>query len=227
MDATDSERSFLQRNRIAIGVVLTVMIGLIVMAVKTFSGHSAPPRRESTFTMVSLPPPPPPPPPPPVQPPPPQEQKMMEQTPVNEPEQKAEEKPEPPAPALGTGIKGNGPADGFGLGGSNGSGILGGRNPGGTGSKFGWYAGQVQTKVADALRNHRKTRSASINGIRIRIWPDATGRVNHAQVVGTTGDAAVDDAIKNEVLTGLQLQEPPPPGMPTPIVMRLTARRPN
>ena len=28
--------------------------------------------------------------------------------------------------------------------------------------------------------------------------------------------------IKGEVLTGLQLQEPPPAGMPLPIVMRLT-----
>ena len=34
-------------------------------------------------------------------------------------------------------------------------------------------------------------------------------------------------AIKDEVLAGLQLREPPPEDMPVPIVMRLNARRPN
>jgi periplasmic protein TonB len=37
----------------------------------------------------------------------------------------------------------------------------------------------------------------------------------------------MDEAIKTEVLTGLQLQQPPPPDMPMPMLLRLTARRPN
>ena len=152
---------------------------------------------------------------------------MVEQTPINEPEAKPEPKAEAP-PDLGTNIKGDGPSDGFGLNGSNGSGRLGGQANGrGSGSRWGWYAGQVQTRIADALRNNRKTRTASISSLQIRIWPDNTGRVTRAQLVASTGDASVDEAIKSEVLNGLQLQEPPPVGMPTPIVLRMSARRPN
>jgi len=37
----------------------------------------------------------------------------------------------------------------------------------------------------------------------------------------------VDDAIKNQVLTGLMLPEAPPTDMPMPIVLRVNAQRPN
>ena len=129
---------------------------------------------------------------------------------------------------MGTNVTGNGPADGFGLGRAGGNGMIGGRSGsgGGGGSRWGWYAGQVQSRIGQALRNHRKTRSAGLS-LQVRIWPDSTGRVTRAQLVGSTGDAALDLALKDEVLTGLQLQEPPPAGMPMPILMRLSARRPN
>jgi len=47
------------------------------------------------------------------------------------------------------------------------------------------------------------------------------------ELSGSTGEPALDAALKNQVLNGLQLQEPPPSDMPLPIVMRLTARRPQ
>ena len=94
------------------------------------------------------------------------------------------------------------------------------------GSKFGAYASQVQSRVVDSLRNHKKTRSAAMN-LKVRVWADSTGRITRATLSGTSGDATVDRAIRDEVLTGLQLQAPPPEGMPMPIVMRLSATRPN
>ena len=96
----------------------------------------------------------------------------------------------------------------------------------GGGSKYGLYAGQVQSRIAEALRNHKKTRSAALN-IKVRIWADPTGRITRATLSGSSGDAAVDRSIREEILTGLQLQSPPPEGMPMPIVMRITATRPN
>jgi len=156
---------------------------------------------------------------------------MVEQTPMNEPESKPDEKPPPPKAAdppgpLGTNIKGDGAPDGFGLSGSPGGGFFGGGSAGRAGSKYGWYAGQVQAKIAEALRNDPRTRDAAMR-IQVRIWPDLTGRVTRAQLQGSTGDSAVDEEIKNQILTGMQLQEPPPEGMPTPIILRLTALRPN
>jgi len=155
---------------------------------------------------------------------------MVEQMPIDQPEQKPEAaaKPEePPAGPLGTGITGQG-TDGFGLGKSgNGAGGNGtGSGSGHKGSRWGWYAGQVQSRIQEALRNNRKTRDAAMR-IEVRIWPDSAGRIARAKLSGTTGDPAIDAALQNEVLTGLRLSEPPPEGMPIPIVMRLTARRPN
>ena len=142
-----------------------------------------------------------------------------------QPEEKPQEAPKPvdAPPTLGTNLKGEGPGmSGLGASG-NGGGFGGGGGRGG--SKWGWYAGQVQRSVADALRRNSKTKTASMK-IQVRIWPDKTGRITRAQLDGTTGDSKLDAAIQNEVLTGLQLQEPPPQGMPAPIVLRLTARRP-
>ena len=151
---------------------------------------------------------------------------MIEQAPV-ENEEKPDDKPPAPAPDLGTGLKGDGPPDGFGMGGSGGGSRIGGGSSQQR-SKWGWYASQVQSRIAEALRTNRKTRVAKMNSVQVRIWPDAaTGRVTRASLAGSTGDAALDAAITSEILTGLQLTEPPPAGMPAPIVLRLSARRPN
>jgi TonB family protein len=127
---------------------------------------------------------------------------------------------------MGTNIEGTGP-DAFGLAKGGGGGLIGGKGSGGKkGSKYGAYAAQVQTRIVQALRSHKKTRASSLN-ITARIWLDASGRVTRATLAGSSGDAATDAALRNEILTGLQLQAPPPAGMPMPIVMRLKATRPN
>jgi hypothetical protein len=150
---------------------------------------------------------------------------MVQETAAVEKPKEAPKAPEPPKEALGTGIKGNGPGlSGLGGSGDGGGGFGGGG--GGGGSKWGFYAGQVQAKVAEALHNNKNTRKATIK-IQVRIWPDkTTGRITRVKLDTSTGVKAIDDAILNEVLTGLQLPEPPPAGMPLPIVMRLTEKRP-
>jgi TonB family protein len=155
-----------------------------------------------------------------------QKQEMMEQQPVDADEAKPEPT-EAPSPSIGTNITGNGPADSFGLG-SNKGGFLGnGSNSGRANrSQFGWYANQMIKSFSEALSRNPRTQNASF-AIKARIWADAGGRVTRARLAESTGDPALDAAIKNEILTGFQLQEPPPEGMPMPIVMRLTARRPN
>lgn len=138
-------------------------------------------------------------------------------------------KDEPPPTNLGTNIKGPGGSDGFGLGTSGNGGGLGlgtGGNGGRQGSKWGWYAGQVQSKVAEALRQHPGTKAASMS-VKVRIWADMTGRVTRAQLDASTGDATLDRTLQDKVLTGLRLAEPPPEGMPMPIILRLSARRSN
>ncbi len=229
----DDDPGFFQKFRVPI-----IVGGLVVVAVAGwflfFSKGEKPKKKSSSVSMVTLmpPPPPPPPPTPPPTPPPPQPEEEQPETKQEFVEEtKPDAAPEPESPPdeapLGTNIEGNGP-DSFGLAKGGGGGMIGGtgKGKGGGGSKYGLYAGQVQARVVEALKSHKKTRSAALN-VKVRVWADSTGRITRATISGTSGDAAVDRAVRDEILTGLQLQNPPPEGMPMPIVMRITATRPN
>ena len=152
---------------------------------------------------------------------------MIEQAPV-ENESKPEEAPdEPPAADIGTNIAGDGPPDAFGLSGRNraGTGTGSGNAKAQQRSRWGWYASQVQGRIQSAVRSSRATRAANLRAD-VKIWADSTGRVTRAAIASSSGNAAIDSALRDQVLTGLQLSEPPPEGMPMPIVLRVTARRP-
>jgi TonB family protein len=223
----EGDDGFFARHRAKIIVaVFAALAGGAFFFMKSGKSASAPQRAPERMVSISLPPlpKPPPPPPPKVQPPPPKEEKMVQETAAEEKPKEAAPKPPEPAPApLGTGVKGDGPGI-AGLGSSgNGSGGFGGGGGGG-GSKWGWYAGKVQARVAEALRRDSHTKSASMQ-VQVRIWPDNTGRITKAKLDRSTGDRNLDAELER-VLTSIQLTEPPPTGLPLPIVMRLTARRP-
>jgi TonB family protein len=220
------KRTFFGRYGFAIGMCAVVAV-VVVLFSQVLSAHRGPPRHKAAEVVmirpVTSPTPPPPPPPQMVQ-----RQQVTEQTMVNDQEITPEEQaPEELAASLGTGIVGNGPADAFGLGRRD-TGIFsgqGGAGGKGTGNKYGSYFSQVKEALSDALRQNPLTRSASFN-IKLRIWADITGRITRAKLVESTGDAAIDEAIKTAVLIGRQLPDTPD-GMATPIELHLTARRPN
>ncbi|MEI6345568.1 MAG: TonB family protein, partial [Verrucomicrobiota bacterium] len=97
---------------------------------------------------------------------------------------------------------------------------------GGHGSKFGYYAGQVKNRILDVLRANKKTRSAVMD-VQVRVWLDDTGRVTKVTLSKSTGNPMLDDALKSEVLSEISMSEPPPQGMPMPIVMHFSAKRPG
>ena len=153
---------------------------------------------------------------------------MVEQAPVENHESKPEPKADEPPPVdIGTGIKGDGPPDGFGLSGRG----TGQRSGGGTAvnpsrSRWGWYAAQVQSRIQQAVRSHPSVRTASLRA-EIKVWADSSGCITRAKLASSTGSSELDNALRDQVFTGLTLSEPPPDGMPMPIVLRVTARRPN
>jgi periplasmic protein TonB len=233
----EDERGFLERHRakIMVVVVLAVTAGGIV-----FMNRKQPPKEfisKPQMSMVDLlPPPPPPPPPPPKEPEPPPPEEQMEEEKVEEfiAEENLEPDPEPQAAEADAGpttsIAGDGD-DGFGLrqgrGGNLPAGFgIGGPRGGAGGGRFTGYAAKVQGAVSDALRRHQATRSAALT-VEVRIWADSLGRVSRAQLVRGSGDSAIDQALRGEILTGLQLAEPPPADMPMPINLRISARKPN
>jgi len=209
--------------------VIAVLFGGVVY---WFAGQNdmPPPRQVRELTIVNIVPPPPPPPPPMP------EQKMIEQPKMAEQEFK-EDKPvdkpkdepvkdakndQPPGP-LSLDAKPVGPGDLFNLGGKPGGNPYGG---GGGGSRWGWYGAIVTAQVESALRANART-SRLVATTQIRLWADGSGRVIRVVLTPSTGDAEIDAVIRNDVLGGLTLREPPPKDMPMPIVTRVTAQRPN
>lgn len=132
-----------------------------------------------------------------------------------------------PAPDVGTDLTGPGGPDGFNIGRSKGGTGRGGAGLGGAPrSRWGYYAGQVQKTIADALRQNPKLRRAALSA-QVRVWADSNGRITRVTLAKSTGNRELDDVLTSEALRGLQLAEAPPQGMPMPINLKLTARRPN
>ncbi|MCE0483748.1 MAG: TonB C-terminal domain-containing protein [Methylacidiphilales bacterium] len=222
----EDDRTFLEKYGVILGLAVVVLLlasGGIVAYFLT--GPAKAPKKPEEIMVKLLPPPlPPPPPPPPPKVPPPPEQKMVEQPKVKPDEQKPKEakNDHPPGPS---GPKASGPPSDEGIGGTGGGdGTIGGDGSGS--SRWGWYAGEVQSAIADALRKNDKTRTAVIH-LKVRVWADRSGRITRAKISGSSGDPAVDNALQSEVLTGLSLPEAPPTDMPMPIVLRISAQRPD
>ncbi|ALK09640.1 hypothetical protein BVIR_1866 [Blastochloris viridis] len=219
-----------RRRSVVFGAGAVVVLGLIGGSVLLLTGgEQEPPRRVQEFMVVTIPPPPP---PPEVQPPP--EAQMVEQPKVTEQEFKEDkvvEQPkdevpnddtkadEPPGPpALDADAKGPGDM----------AAKVGGRpmtGGGGGGSRWGRYASMVQGQLEAALRSNPKTRNAVMQ-VQVRVWADSSGRISRIVLASSSGNPEIDNAIRNEVLAGIVLREPPPPDMPMPMVTRITARRP-
>ena len=152
-------------------------------------------------------------------------QEVIEQKPIDSPEPPKEDndEPMPGPPALDA--AGNGPGELLGRPGSRGL-IGGGGGGGGGGSRWGWYASIVQSQIEAALRANEKTRHAVMR-VQVRLWSDPMGRVTRVQLMSSTGDAALDAALRDDVLGRLTLREPPPKDMPMPIITRVTAQSPS
>lgn len=232
IDQEERQAGFVGRHRIKLVVAACSVVGIVLLMV--FGGGSDRPARAKVAPQVvaiTLPPPPPPPPPPPKprEPRPetaPREEQMIMQEAITEPEEAPSEAPAAAEASLGTGITGDGPADGFGLGTSGGGGLFGGGGGKGkgSGSRWGWYAGQVQYGVQTALGADPRTRLLALD-VRVRIWVDETGRIERVELPSSGLPADVVASVR-EALVGVQLRQAAPADMPMPIVLRVNARRP-
>jgi len=227
----EEQPTFFQRHRLILAGLVLGALGFAIWLGRTLFEKTSDSRQTSRTITVALPPLPssPPPPPPTQTPPPPMEQRMITQDPIVDdidfrPTEAAPADAANDGTAIATGIVGDGPRDGFGLRAHRGNKaaptLASQRSHGG---RWGWYAAQVQRTVGKALQETPATRCAEFR-IEARIWADHSGQITRARLSGTTGNSAWDQAITNQVLAGLILPEAPPPGMPMPIVLRLTAR---
>ena len=218
------------KARLFIGGMLALVLlgGIISFATSGGKTKKISPRKNEFVTITLPPPPPPPPPPPKVDPPkqeePPKKDEIVEEEPVDltPPDEPAEA---PPSEDLGTNNTGSGgPNMGLTQGGGNGK--AGGRRSGlGGANKYARYSISAKASIENALRSDPVTRKAILNGMTLEFWPDSSGNIIRARIIGSSAGSVIDEAVKR-VLVGLQT--PPAPTaaeMPPSVKIRINARK--
>ena len=205
--------------RIIAAVVIAVAVFFIVKLILGFI-HEKPNKNEKKIQSINLVAPPPPPPPPP----------KMEKLPepeikekIQEPEPDPEPLPDTPdeAPArdLGLDAEGTAGSDGFGLAArKGGTGLF-----GGNGDPYAFYSKRIKDEVFTALSKHDELRRKSYSAtVKIKIKSD--GSVDGIELIKGSNDSELDETI-SRILDQLKIHgEPPPPGMPQTIKIRISNR---
>lgn len=193
-----------------------IILVAVIAAIMLLRGQTITERPgEEKITRVVLPPPPPPPPPPEVQP--------QETPPEPRPapiEQPVTDTPPPPTPQADaapgdsalTAREGAGPSN-YGLAVGDGGGTrIGGRPGGGGGDGFAAYANIAVTDIRRAAQSDAAL-SRGRYTVRLLVSVNPDGRITNVRLISGSGDARRDAAIERR-LTGLQLSQRPPQGLP-------------
>lgn len=199
-------------------VVVIVAIALIFF-VRSMLLAPAP---KPTVQQISLlvPPPPPkvdtPPPPPEIK----EEVKLEEKQVEPEPTPDTPSDEPPPGDLLGLDADGGAGADGFGLiGKKGGRGLIG----SGEGSRFAWYAGTLKEQLSEHLSDRDEVRKKRYS-VRVLMWINADATIKRVQVVDSTGNKSVDNALRGALDKVTRVAEAPPEDMPQPVRLRISSR---
>ncbi|MBN1105207.1 MAG: TonB family protein [Deltaproteobacteria bacterium] len=208
--------------------VLLIVVGVVV--VKMLISDDAAKRRQMIQMVTLIKPPPPP--PPPEKPPEPEikKQEVIEEKPDKpEPEESKDSQDDKPAgDQLGLDADGTAGSDGFGLVGKKGGRALIGGDMGSQSllRRYAWYTQILQ----DEIRQKVKKRLDEAGGIPkgkfqtlVRIVLDEQGSILSFDIVGSSGNHKMDDAVK-ETLASARVQEPPPEGMPKAMKLRISSQ---
>lgn len=192
------------------------------------------PARKQIVQQIQLVRPPPPPPPKDLPKPPeikPREEVRIDQ-PKPEPREQARADEPPPSPQLGLDAQGGAGGDAFGLVGRPGGrdittigkdGGPGGGVGGASRLQFAFYTNQLQQRVHEEISRHQKLRDGDYRAV-VLVWIGRDGRIQRAEVRGTSGDANRDRLIQTALTDMPPLREPPPENMPQPVQLRITSR---
>lgn len=205
-------------NIVVIIVAGAAIIAIVAWGIMTLmGGKSGKPRKPPVVTLLPDKPPPPPPPP--------KEEKKPEPPKENPKDVKMEPPKEALQPAQNEPLKMEGAAgDGDS---AFGSGTVGreytGGNIGATGAVQGMYAGRLQRHLQDQLSRNRKLKESDYR-VTVRVWLRRDGSVEKADLAQSTGNATLDELLREALLQVTAMREAPPENMPQPIRIRITAR---
>ncbi len=205
-----------------IGVALLIIASVAIFIVIRGFLVNKPAKNEKKIQPITiLKPPPPPPPPPKIEKPP--EPEMKEK--IEDPEPQEEDKPIPdtpdeaPARDLGLDAEGTAGSDSFGLAArKGGTGLF-----GGGGDPYAHYGSMVKNDVASLLTSHDELRRKAYTAI-VKIWLKSDGTVERIDLAKGSNDPEIDDLISRLLDKLKKVNEPPPPGMPQPIKLKISSR---
>jgi len=190
---------------VVLGVGVWLLIGLL-------QSDAKPPKQVVEIQVIR----PPPPPPPEIEeePPPPEFEEEVE-IPEPEPLPDMPDLPDaPPAESLGLDADGVAGTDAFGLAANRGGrGLIGGAG------QHRWYAQKTKDLVSEFLGQHEELKAENYK-VRVLVWIDEAGAARFS-LVSTTGNPALDKQLKATLEKFDRFQEPPPPGLPQPISIRI------
>jgi protein TonB len=197
---------------------ILLLIGFVWFVRTMMASKTSKSTRQVQIVQV-IQPPPPPPPPPPDQPPPPPPEKTEEQLPKDQPEPPPDESPAPAQP-LGVDAEGSAGADAFGLAARRGGSDL----IGGTGTApFAWFTNRISDAIRDHLAAAPCTKSAK-GSLSVRVLMEADGRVKQIKLATSTGNSKTDECIETALTSITRMSDPPPPGMPEQVNVKIVAR---
>lgn len=199
--------------------IASVGVGAALMIRKFMAAEPAKTERKiQTITVLT-----PPPPPPQIKEKPPEPEIEPEKVEIPEPEVPDElpdeASDEPEGDALGLDAEGGAGSDGFGLiGRKGGRGLL-----AGVGGPLVRFAGQVQKLIQQALYTDDEIRRHEYS-VLLKVWVAFDGSIERTELAGSTGNNAVDEKIESAIAALPRVSAAPPPDMPMPIKLRITAR---
>jgi protein TonB len=204
-------------------VVLTVVVMVVVLVgcillLRNFLAKPVQKQKQVVQEIRIVRPPPPPEVKPPPPPPPEEEVDLPEPDPT--PVENSDEPP--PGDRLGIDATGTGGGDAFGLVGRPGGRDL--LSTGGSSSGlYTLYAGVIKNEILDSLENEPRARKGSYS-VNVRLWVRRDGSVERAELMGSSGNAERDDAIRSALSRMSKISQPPPTDMPQPISLRIVSR---
>jgi protein TonB len=88
---------------------------------------------------------------------------------------------------------------------------------------FRWYTDQIKTRIEEALAAQKDLVKVQYR-LNVHVWVARDGRVERAELQGSSGDASIDKLIRLALSKMKAIAEAPPEDMPQPVKLRITSK---
>jgi len=205
-----------RRWRIIGGMLLVVAAVAVVIYLLQGLGKSGPVNQRQVTKITVLPDTPPPPPPPP-----PKEQPKETKEDIRQDQPRPVDVPQEAQQLKMEGAAGDGPSP-FAAG-AVANDYIGGKVGDGSGMQLAFFSNALQRHIQDELARNRKLKQSDYR-VTVKVWINADGAIRRAELVGSTGNADTDRAIRTALTELGPMRTAVPENLPQPIKLRITNR---